>query len=238
MASVIQGLWIGPALSVMEQLSIASFVRHGHRYHLYTYGDVAHVPPGAEVRDGNEILPESMIFQYANRPSYAAFSNFFRYKLLLENGGWWADTDVVCLKPFAFDTDYVFASEWWHERGVIASGTIRVPAGSEVMRYAWARCCEKDRAAIRWGEIGPRLMDEAVRRCGLEAYVRPAPVFSPIGFRDWAAVLDPSIDWTFDETTHAIHLWNEMWRQDGPDKNGSYPPGCLYERLKKDYLDG
>ena len=84
---IIQGLWIGTELSVMEQLSIASFLHSGHHYHLYVYDDLKHVPAGTVVRDASEILPSSSIFQYKNRPSYAGFSNFFRYKLLLERGG-------------------------------------------------------------------------------------------------------------------------------------------------------
>src|SRR5258706_6206464 len=37
---IIQGLWIGPTLSQMEQLSIASFLANGHEYHLFVYDDV------------------------------------------------------------------------------------------------------------------------------------------------------------------------------------------------------
>ena len=40
MKQIIQGLWIGSELSMMEQLSIASFLKNGHDYHLYVYGDV------------------------------------------------------------------------------------------------------------------------------------------------------------------------------------------------------
>ena len=64
MNQIIQGLWVGPELSVMEQLSVSSFLRHGHQYHLYVYGDVKNIPAGAVVKDGNEILPSSRIFQY------------------------------------------------------------------------------------------------------------------------------------------------------------------------------
>ena len=103
---IIQGLWIGAELSVMEQLSIASFLRNGHEYHLYTYAELANVPAGTVIRDANEILPAAAIFQYKDRPSYAGFSNFFRYKLLLERGGWWVDSDLVCLRPFDFTVEY------------------------------------------------------------------------------------------------------------------------------------
>ena len=46
MSQIIQGLWVGPELSVMEQLSVSSFLRHGHQYHLYVYDDVKNVPAG------------------------------------------------------------------------------------------------------------------------------------------------------------------------------------------------
>ena len=238
MDAIIQGLWVGSELSVMEQLSITSFLRHGHDYHLYVYGDVAHVPEGAVIRDGNEILPASMIFQYKHRKSYAGFSNYFRYKLLLENGGWWADMDIVCLKPFDFDTAYVFSSEWYEDRVLVSSGIIKVPVGSEVMAYTWQTCLGKNRQELKWGEIGPRLMNEAVRKFVLDPFVKPSSVFCPIGFKAWGEVLDPTIAWAFDETTYAIHLWNEMWRQDQQDKNRRYHPDCLYEQLKQRYLHG
>ena len=49
MNKVIQGLWIGPELSVMEQLSIASFLENGHEYHLYVYDAVKNVPARAVI---------------------------------------------------------------------------------------------------------------------------------------------------------------------------------------------
>ena len=106
---VIQGLWIGPGLSVMEQLSITSFLRNGHEYHLYVYDTVKNIPIGTVIKNANDVLPSSRIFQYKDRPSYAGFANWFRYELLFEHGGWWADVDTICLKPFDFSEQYVFA---------------------------------------------------------------------------------------------------------------------------------
>ena len=83
----IQGLWIGTHLSALERLSIRSFLQNGHEYHLYAYGEVRNLPDGTTVRDGREILPESRIFQYRDHKSFSAFSNFFRYKLLLDREG-------------------------------------------------------------------------------------------------------------------------------------------------------
>src|SRR2546423_1207898 len=122
MNKIIQGLWIGPELSVMEQLSIASFMRNGHEYHLYIYDEPKNVPVGALIKDANEILPAASVFQYKQYPSYSGFSNFFRYKLLLERGGWWVDTDTICVKPFDFPELYVFFSEIGQGFEVVNSG--------------------------------------------------------------------------------------------------------------------
>ena len=90
---------------------MSSFIKNGHEYHLYTYNDVVNVPDNVIIKDGNEILSKEKIFSYQSgegRGSFSAFSNFFRYKLLSERGGWWADTDMICLRPFDFEEEYVF----------------------------------------------------------------------------------------------------------------------------------
>ena len=233
---IIQGLWIGAELSVMEQLSVASFLSNGHEYHLYVYDEMRNVPEGALIKDAREILPASSIFQYKHRASYAGFANFFRYKLLLERGGWWVDTDVVCLKPFDFAEEHVFSSERWGDDEVVTSGIIKAPAGSPVMAYAWGVCQKKNPQELVWGETGPKLMGEAVERFSLTQLKKPFQVFCPLDYKEWHRVLEPDFDARFGETTHAVHLWNEMWRAAGQDKNADYNPACLYERLKREYL--
>ena len=235
MSDVIQGLWIGPELSVMEQLSIASFLQNGHEYHLYVYDAVRNVPARAVIKDANEVLPASRIFQYKDQASYAGFANFFRYKLLLEHGGWWVDTDVICLKAFDFGDEYVFASEADREHEVISSGIIKVPAGSDLMAYAWQVCEQKDPRHLKWGETGPRLMTEAVGRFSLERYKKPYRCFSPVAYSDWRRVLDTDADGLVYDDSYSIHLWNEMWRATSQDKNATYDPNCLYEQLKSRY---
>src|SRR5437016_6886743 len=225
---IIQGLWIGPKLSIMEQLSIASFLRNGHDYHLYIYNELPNVPKGAVIRDASEILPASAIFQYKDRPSYAGFANFFRYKLLLERGGWWADTDVVCLQPFDFPDEHVFATEVVNGSEVVASSVIKTPVGSRVMAYCWDVCKTKKPEELEWGETGPKLIGEAVQRFSSADFVKPHSVFCPNSYDEWRTVLDEAAETELNKDAHSIHLWNEMWRLEGQDKNGEYPLGCLY----------
>ena len=115
MSDLIQGLWIGRELSLMEQLSIKSFTENGHCYHLYTYEDVKNVPRGAMMLDASTIVPREQIFTLKhghNEESLTAFSNLFRFKLLFDKGGWWVDLDVVCLKRFDFNAVHVITSEY------------------------------------------------------------------------------------------------------------------------------
>jgi Glycosyltransferase sugar-binding region containing DXD motif/Alpha 1,4-glycosyltransferase conserved region len=239
--SPIQSLWIGTSLSTLEKLSIQSFMDHGHAFHLYAYQNLPDRPAGAVLRDANDILPSSQIFQYRDRKSFAAFSNVFRYKLLLERGGWWADTDVVCLRPLDLADEHVFVSETVEWRGatgpqtVVASCLIKAPSGSPAMALALSRCLAKDRATLRWGEIGPRLVGEAVEANGLQRFVRPPAAFCPIGYGAWRQLIDatpPSLP----SEAYAVHFWNEMWRLAGLDRDAEYPASSLYERLKDRHL--
>lgn len=233
----IQGLWVGNSLSTMEQLCISSFLANGHDFHLYIYDEVENIPQGTTVMAASEILPASMIFEYREHKSYSGFSNFFRYKLLLERGGWWVDTDVVCLKPFAFDSEYVLATERDPAgREFVTSGIIRAPKDAEIMQQAWAVCQAKKPQDLRWGEIGPNLMHHLALRLFLCRHIRSADVFCPIDPGKWSDALIPGRSLLFGTETFSIHLWNELWRRSALDKDEEYAPNCLYEHLKRRYL--
>ena len=62
---IFQSLWIGGRLSVMERLSIQSFLDHGYAFHLYAYQAVENVPAGTVVLPGDQILPADSIFCFA-----------------------------------------------------------------------------------------------------------------------------------------------------------------------------
>lgn len=230
--AVMQGLWLGSKLTVMEQLSIASFVAHGHAYHLYAYEDLANVPAGAVLTDASRVLPREWMFR-DSRGTVSGFSNFFRYKLLLEKGGWWVDADVVCLRPFDFEREYVFLTE---PDSRIGSAVIHVPKGTELMARCWGTCERLDRSAIEWGATGPLLLGELIQELQLTQHAAEPTVFCPIDWRDWSRVLEPGVRWQFDPVTYAVHLWNEMWRLEETSKEATYPADCLYETLKRRYL--
>jgi hypothetical protein len=238
LSNIIQGLWIGKEISLLEKLSMSSFIKNGHEYHLYTYNDVVNVPDNVIIKDGNEILSKEKIFSYQSgegRGSFSAFSNFFRYKLLSERGGWWADTDMICLRPFDFEEEYVFSTEFYNGTDQVTSGLIKVPQGSDIMQYAWDICRSKTPDKIVWGEVGPRLVAEAVERFSLQPFAKPHKVFMPLGFEMWMQVLMPSVQVEVGDS-YSLHLWNEMWRRNNMDKNKTYSSTCYYEKLKRKFL--
>ena len=254
MGKCIQGLWIGHRLSLMEQLSIKSFLAHGYDYHLYVYRKIRNIPSGTTIKDANEILPRRAIFKYQQGPgkgSYAGFSNLFRYKLLLDKGGIWIDLDVVCLKPFAFKSQHVFALQNTHDSNVsVNSGFMKVPRGSECMKACYEEAKSKDHMEMMWGQTGPDLLTRYVNKYGLESFILPPEAFCPIDWWEFGKFIDPEYDLGISENTYSVHLWQEMWRRSRKetgivarlfgkrefDKNILYGPETLYGRLQRMYL--
>lgn len=178
--------WIGGNLSNLELLSIYSHVKVGHKVVLWTYNDIDNIPKEVLIKDANNILNHKEIFCYKlgdGKGSYSACSNLFRYKLLLEQGGWWSDIDLVALKPFSFNQEYVFASEI-DRKGfcVPTSCVIKVIKNSEVMKFCWENSYKIDRETLQWGTIGPKMLSKAIFEHNLENYVQPSFIFCPIHF--------------------------------------------------------
>ncbi len=235
-------LWIGPRLSALERLSLRSFLAHGHPVRLFTYGDVEGIPEGVEHHDGREILPDTSLFTYAEgfgRGSYAAFSNLFRYKLLLEHGGIWSDADVVCLRPFEFP-EYAVAVERnpplaTQGRPSVRLGNcvLKAPRNSRALLECYTAAEAADKSAVRWGDIGPRLVTDVFMRHGLQRFAMPAEAMCPLDWWNIKALVTAPLPAL--PNSYGVHLWNEMWRANELDKDGAYPADCAYEALIRRY---
>jgi hypothetical protein len=228
----VQSLWIGNKLSPMEQISIASFLKHGHEYHLYTYNPIEGLPDGVILKDANDIIPLSL-YDYNEFSSLAAFSDFFRHKLLLEKGGWWVDTDIFCLRNFDFKEDYVFSSEVINTGGTsVTSGYIKAPANSPIMKFMWDECQKTNPKNIKWGDVGPALVKCGVDKFSLQKFVKNPEVFCPINPWEIKKFIEPSgID--IPKVSYAIHLWNEMWSKMNVDKR-EFPLGSFYDNIRRE----
>jgi hypothetical protein len=256
---VIQSLWIGGKLSLVEQLCIKSFIYHGHEFHLYTYGDVTGIPEGTMVKDANEIIPRKEVFMYSTG-TYAIFSDWFRWKLLYEKGNFWVDTDEICMKPFIFDDDLIFGRERINS---VAIGVLGFPPKHKVCAFMRDICTDpniilpydttrkkltklrrrltgRKRHNVGWGEAGgPPGFTAALKHFKLYKHAKPFTYFYPIPHYNWDTAFDETFanDPELFSTTYAVHLWNDMMRhKHGFDKNGFFPKNSLFEQLKAKYL--
>src|SRR5262249_42903738 len=119
----------------------------------------------------------------------------------------------------------------------VSTAAIRAPRGSEVMAWAWSACEARDTSQLRWGETGPALLASAVEHFGLHDAVEEPAVFCPIPYIEWRRAIDPHNP-DLPACSAAVHLWNEMWRREGCDKDAAWDPECLYERLKREMRCG
>jgi len=228
--ALFRSLWIGPALSALERLCIQSFLDHGHALELFAYHPVAAVPAGCRIRDARRILPESQVFAYREGGSYAAFSNWFRYKLLYDIGGWWIDTDVVCLAPEIPGGPIALAGQG---DGLVNGAIMKFPAGHPAMQFAYSAAAARGRD-VKWGEIGPHLLTKVVRRFELESCLAPTQSFYPVPWREFIDVLLPrkreAVAAQVSGATF-LHLWHDMFRRNGYNKNCRPPPGSYLREL-------
>lgn len=263
---IIQGLWIGPSLSVMEQLSIRSFLANGHEYHLYVYEKPSGVPDGTVLKDASEVLNKDRIWRSKHegfgKGSVSGFADLFRYVLLHRAGGWWVDTDVICLRPFDHSANTVISSSDEGEHGILPCNfVLKFPAGGPLTAYLVGIADRTDVENIGYLEIGPFLIQRMVRELELQQYLASPSEFAPIGWRSLSKIVHQPFEWTprsvyrvlywrthwllhpkerpgrIVPESYAIHMWNEFWNQQGYDKNQTFAKSCVYERLKRRYLD-
>ena len=261
---VVQSLWIGDKLTNLEKMCINSFLLHGYDFHLYTYGPVQGVPEGTTIKEGTDILPASEIFCYAAnttqvkdpstyKTSPSAFSNLFRFTLIYKLGGVWVDTDIICHKFYDFTKDpYTFISECDKKYKELKFGASIIAGrkGDPVMLDA-INICQKRKQLILEGKIpwglGPATVKAIIEKYSLQKYLKEWNFANSCNCHHVETIMNsgyiPKEGGKYYRSltdappvSHFIHLWNEFWRRNNFNKNGTYPPSTLYEQCKALYL--
>lgn len=231
--SIMQTFWMGE-LSILEHTCLQSFVQNNHIVHLYSYEDIK-IPTGVILCDAESILPRSKMFIFQN--SLAAFSDMFRYKLLLDKGNYWIDSDLLCLQHLDLDEEYLFASEYVDKEGkmeTITSCIIKAPKNSLMMQQNYEYCEKIDKTHIVWGQIGPALLNNSVSTHNLQNFVKKAEVFCPIHHALSQKFVSPNSILNL-SNSYCVHLWNDMWKREKREKNNQYDPESFYEQMKRKY---
>lgn len=232
--NIVHGLWIGKRLSKLELLTLHTFLKQGHQFHLWLYEQLeTEIPRAVIVRNANEIIPAEKIYRRkyddpacgVGKGSVGSpFSDWFRYKLLYETGGWWTDMDVACLKPLDFSEQYVFRE---HDKVSVIGNLIKVPRNSELMRLAaekTKRLCNED--TLDW-LLPNKLLAATIEELGLSGFIK-----KNISNRD---IWPETKKYIFKNPTlphewHALHWMNEEWRTRRIDSR-HVPPASALGRL-------
>lgn len=247
--------WHGD-LTRLELTAIKSFVYHGFNVNFWNY-DGKHVD-GCVTRDANEILPQSDLIKYyyihpvdvingvEPHPSLAAFSDVFRIKLLNDVGGWWFDTDCICLTNqhnyYRLRQEQSFIAGLEDDKS-IASGVLFVGDDykhklMEKMQLILDRYSTNDKNEIhlgQWGILGPAMITEFMHEHGLRAVSKDA-------FYQWSYYqIDYFVNPAYTEAaieglkySFLIHAWDSLLQKNNFNKN-VVQHGTLLDYLYKKY---
>ena len=190
--SSVRSFWFGESLSPIEHLCVKSFLAQGHRFLLYTYDEVENVPDGCELLDAATVLDEGPglpLRGSGSRRQPRRFFDLFRYTLLDRDGGWWVDTDTLCLTAEIPEPEYVFAKSdvLLRQRDHAGSGGEFSDSGN-----AHKGAAHRRRAGwqLEFGSIGPHLLTEVVRDLDFAHKATDTAALYPIPYRQALATCD------------------------------------------------
>ncbi len=253
----IGALWIGGALSFLEQLCLKSFVDAGHHVRLYTYGDVDRIPDGIEVADANDVLKMDAIIRHARTGSPAPQADRFRYHMLAQTDDIiWADTDAYCVRPFTTPNGHFYG---WESEHHVNNGVLGLPRDSDTLRelldftadeYSippWLPQRQQDEMKRardagtpvhtgdqEWGTWGPRAVTHFLHKTGEIRYALPREALYPISFKDRRIMVKPdaAAERFITPDTYSIHFYGRRIRQRIIEAEGGEPkPNSLIGRL-------
>lgn len=225
----VSSLWVGGDLTWLEKLCLSSFTRKGYEVRLYSYAAVD-VPSGINVHDASEIVPESQVFRNpAPSTSYAGFSNVFRYELLAKRPDEvWIDTDVLAGEVQLPADDYLLAYE---SRNYVNGAVLRCPQDSLLLKALRHEAQSIDRSTFVWGDLGPKLITNQIRKLHLTHVVSPQVLFYPISSLQVWQLFSPKLTETIRANVResaAIHVWNEAFKLAGEDVKSFSPHPASY----------
>lgn len=260
----IASLWIGDRLTWLEQLSLKSFADAGHETLLYAYNRITNLPPGVQLRNANEVFPGDEIIRHKRTGSPAIHADLWRLHLMQQTDYIWVDADVLCVRPFDFDTPFVFGLE---KPGLVCNAVMRLPRDSATLAglmgfiadpYAigpWLKPAQKeelraarDRGAPvhfseqEWGLTGPAALSHYLKESGEWEHALPQQAFYPVSFPDRNKMILSRFDveeMFLTDQTYAVHMWARRMKPRLEEKENNRPRrgSFMHKALKRHGID-
>jgi len=161
----VNGLWVSDnnKLSDISLICINSYLRHGHKFVLWSYSkNLENIPEGCVLKDASEILEEKFAYKDVIN-SYGHFSDWWRWKFLYDKGGFWTDMDVCCLSEEIPERKGFHICSMTDSLFDAMVGTLMIPKGYSVS-YKMLEIC-KEPYKITEFDLGQlRMLKEGVLR--------------------------------------------------------------------------
>jgi hypothetical protein len=218
----------GPPLNVWERCSLQSFADHGHEIVLFSY-DQIDVPRGVRLQSAADIVSiEARDKFFALAPDlYSQFSDFFRYQLLHQRGGWWVDTDVLCRSP-TLPSQPVVVGET--RPGKLCGAIMRFPPAHPLLQEAldYSRDHQRSLSDAHRTVIGPILLSDLIKSHPIAISERH--LFFPLRAKDVWRFGEPSNVPAVEREVEAspmVHWFQEFFRAAGLPRD-LLPPASSY----------
>jgi hypothetical protein len=200
-------------------------VRQGAEVLLHTFDRDLKVPPGVRKLDARRFAEPEEILSYTQagkKGAIAAFSNFFRYRVLAEAPGWWFDTDVFCLKDAEAFHELERRSQGLlagRQDALIINNAAMFIRDVQVAREMGARAVQKAKEyhnSFPWGTLGPQLVTDYIADNPERAVLLPSEAFYPLTYHEVKSLFHPDQAQACrakSESSYTVHLWNEIIRR-------------------------
>ncbi len=233
-------LWVSGELSRLARLSLASFVAQGYRVTLWSY-DPDHLRAEcADVRDAASLLP----LPEGDTHNMAYLTSLFRYRVLAEQGGIWADLDVVALTDDPkLEARPLIASEkrrpFRHTEPTATGESLTqvtncfmanpTPRDGDLWHLALDRVAALNPEDRDWENVGPHMLSGLMlRHPDLEIDILPPETVDPVA---WWNVPGYFLEQRDPPPSPFMHMYATIWTRRGVDAEMPFPPASLAGRL-------
>jgi hypothetical protein len=231
-------LWVSGELSRLARLSLASFRVNGYRVRLWSY-DPGHLE-GAE--DAAAILP----LPAEDARNLAYLTSLFRYRVLAEQGGIWADMDVVALDGNPkIEARPLVASEkrrpFRHAEPTATGESLTQvtncfmanpqPKPGDLWHRAVDRVAALNPEDRTWENVGPHMLSGLMlREPNEDVDILPPQMVDPVA---WWNVPAYFLEEREPPPSPFMHMYATIWSRRDVDAEAPFPPQSLAGRLWK-----
>ena len=236
--------WDGE-LTLLEKKCIQSFVDCGFKVKLWSYTNIE--LPNVESCDANLVLSRDITLKQElsskseRAATLAAFSDYFRYKVVAKFGGWWFDTDCFCLKDV---NDFIKSAEgksaiagiqhfdYNHPHNVACGAFWMNEQTSNKLVDEFEKVISSLNGEPQtFGFYGPEFFTNFIKNNGYYNDMLPISAFYAIHWDECDLIvypekLTPAAIKT--EKSHLVHIWTTPFKEKGIDKNAPIHGSFLY----------